>query len=589
MAYFLDLFTTTTDTMSKESKNNPDLKNKNLEDRHSGLDSTEDINTSCGIGRCRPGCIQCCAGIFSFSLVFGLGQLINQSLPSYLTSQITTIEKQYNISSSLAGFMVSASDVGFAKHIPKLLGICTIVFGLSSLLTVVPPFITSQDMLEYTSLSSSNFSLLCDSKFDPTKLSIQCDVDSSRGSNLTWVIVCICLCFIVQGACASPRGSLGTIYVDDNVERKRTGIVTTIGLFGPFIALVLGGLFLQIPVDLKKTTLTILDPRWIGAWWIGFILYGVLGIICGFLYLLFPKYLKQKYSDTEVEKASKSNKDEQGAGIKEMGRSFIRIISNPVLFFNLIGADTAMLSAAVLSSFGPKYFEIQYNIPATQANIILDLYWVVTVNLCLTWQCVVLMAIHIIHLAMLAVPMSLRITMINGTAQAKPGICDSGCQNFIPFIITNIGHLFVGTMAIMPVYIAFLRKVGHVKTLIKVEKTANMSVEDGDRALCIGIVTFSLALFVYIPGPLLVGYLFDTACKIWRRSCGISSACALYDVVDIRYKLISLDFGLNVLTTILNLFALIAAISQSRKLQKNGRKPISSEFSPDITNQSNDG
>ena len=43
------------------------------------------------------------------------------------------------------------------------------------------------------------------------------------------------------------------------------------------------------------------DPRWIGAWWLGFFVFGFIALIFSFPLLCFPRYLTQKNKRKEKE------------------------------------------------------------------------------------------------------------------------------------------------------------------------------------------------------------------------------------------------------------------------------------------------
>jgi hypothetical protein len=67
--------------------------------------------------------------------------------------------------------------------------------------------------------------------------------------------------------------------------------------FGPLVGYLAGAGFLQIHVDsfrlqLKELVTNPGDPSWIGAWFLGFILFGILIFFTSFMFLLFPKKLK---------------------------------------------------------------------------------------------------------------------------------------------------------------------------------------------------------------------------------------------------------------------------------------------------------
>jgi len=68
------------------------------------------------------------------------------------------------------------------------------------------------------------------------------------------------------------------------------------GVFGPIVGFALGALMLQYYVDLfsfdsKTLNLTPMNPRWVGAWWGGFIFIGGLMFLVSVPFYGFPKIL----------------------------------------------------------------------------------------------------------------------------------------------------------------------------------------------------------------------------------------------------------------------------------------------------------
>lgn len=67
--------------------------------------------------------------------------------------------------------------------------------------------------------------------------------------------------------------------------------------FGPLVGYLAGAGFLQVYVDsfrqhIKDFNITPSDPNWIGAWYVGFILFGILIFITAFMFFMFPKKMK---------------------------------------------------------------------------------------------------------------------------------------------------------------------------------------------------------------------------------------------------------------------------------------------------------
>lgn len=90
--------------------------------------------------------------------------------------------------------------------------------------------------------------------------------------------------------------SLGQSYLDDNVKMKDSPLLQSYALsmrmFGPVLGYYLGFFTLNIYVDPSKTPIiTNKDPRWVGAWWLGWILLSILLLIFSVLIALFPRKL----------------------------------------------------------------------------------------------------------------------------------------------------------------------------------------------------------------------------------------------------------------------------------------------------------
>lgn len=60
-----------------------------------------------------------------------------------------------------------------------------------------------------------------------------------------------------------------------------------------------------------------------------------------------------------------------------------------------------------------------------------------------------------------------------------------------------------------------------------------------------------------IPGPIVVGALFDSSCLHWQEDCGDRGKCYVYDNDDLTLRLFSLAAGIKVLSIICGFFAWI--------------------------------
>ena len=88
--------------------------------------------------------------------------------------------------------------------------------------------------------------------------------------------------------------------------------------------------------------------------------------------------------------------------------------------------------------------------------------------------------------------------------RAVSGYCPSGCGGaFNAFIaIIALGSL-VGASARLPNFLITLR-----------------AVEPRDKAVSISVALAFSSAFAILPGPIVFGVIFDSACTIWNRKCG---------------------------------------------------------------------
>lgn len=100
--------------------------------------------------------------------------------------------------------------------------------------------------------------------------------------------------------------SLGQSYLDDNIRQQNSplvlGYAMAMRMLGPVFGFLLGFLALNIYIEPSLTPIiTKEDPRWLGAWWLGWIIMGILLLISSIFTGMFPKKLpKRKKSIVDV-------------------------------------------------------------------------------------------------------------------------------------------------------------------------------------------------------------------------------------------------------------------------------------------------
>ncbi|BFZ11093.1 hypothetical protein BsWGS_14132 [Bradybaena similaris] len=409
------------------------------------------LDGRCGCWCIHPGLMQPCANIGVFSLFFSISVLTTSTLSTYVTSQVTTLERQFGFTSQQTGIIMAANDIGYLVcvlfvsysasrlHIPRSLGIAAVLFGLSGIACSLPHFIfgapsggdISTDSQNVTSAfavitkRSSMFGALCDPN-NSTRDSCE-GLAASRSSHsfLTTPeqvakasLVIIVLGMTIQGFGKAPRTSLSVTYIDDNTSNVNTGfymgIVATLGHLGPAVAFLMGGLFSKMYVTLQPTKLTPYHPRWIGAWWLGYVLFGSLALLVSLPLFCFPRRLPgQVKGDHHAENTSKRrstgaktwdshqkplkdsavpsleiNKHPNGMHItgaisgriyskfifrhvRDFVTTIFQLLINPVYMCMVLSGCFLVFTLGGTSSYIPKYLERMFNLPAHTANYII--------------------------------------------------------------------------------------------------------------------------------------------------------------------------------------------------------------------------
>ncbi|KAK3087976.1 hypothetical protein FSP39_013011 [Pinctada imbricata] len=277
-----------------------------------------------------------------------------------MASQVTTLEKYFGFSSAQSGFLLSCNDIGyllttliasfFARkvHIPRSLSISTIFYGISGIACSLAFFLSP----EYISARTK------DSTADDER-----QYFSKNISNLENISP-------VLGGKAQLCHELS--YTEDQnndpcAAISKIAIISGISILGPVLGFGLGGVFSSIYVTLEEVNLTIRDPRWIGAWWLGFIVFGVSAVVFSLPLCCFPRRLKPK----RKEKPKKIIVESKLKGSsKEFFGSLKRLFKNPLYILHVLAVCFALFLVSSILTFTPKYLETQFGLPTIFANFL---------------------------------------------------------------------------------------------------------------------------------------------------------------------------------------------------------------------------
>ncbi|VDM07903.1 unnamed protein product [Wuchereria bancrofti] len=189
----------------------------------------------------------------------------------------------------------------------------------------------------------------------------------------------------LHGIGATPLFSIGTAYLDENVSQKASpvylavhSVVTSIG---PVIGLFAGGFMLTIYTDFDRVDVSKLmikdssDPRWVGAWWLGFLGSAILAFITAFPILMFarelPEAKKHRLKDVnQVHAISQINdKDIIAKGnLRYLPRAVWNILRNPTFVTTIVLGIFESIVINGFAAFMPKILEAVLSTTPTKAS-----------------------------------------------------------------------------------------------------------------------------------------------------------------------------------------------------------------------------
>ncbi|CAJ0950157.1 unnamed protein product, partial [Mesorhabditis belari] len=198
---------------------------------------------------------------------------------------------------------------------------------------------------------------------------------------------------LILGVGRTMPFSLGLPLMDDNVKKKNLPVYFAgmffVKILGPIIGLLVGSGLNRVYVNFDPPQgLSPLDPAWIGCWWLGFFIFGILLLFPSIALFLFPSGTL-----SEEEEAAEAKAAENGTGPKKRrlnlvdkhvrkrsdGKAFMpetvedkvrdffktiySVLKSPIYTGSLIGRILDVFAFKGFFVFLGKYMEIQFGIP----------------------------------------------------------------------------------------------------------------------------------------------------------------------------------------------------------------------------------
>uniref|UniRef100_A0A0K0F7B3 Solute carrier organic anion transporter family member n=1 Tax=Strongyloides venezuelensis TaxID=75913 RepID=A0A0K0F7B3_STRVS len=182
----------------------------------------------------------------------------------------------------------------------------------------------------------------------------------------------------INGAGSTPLFSIGTAYLDENVSQQSSAMFLAVNAFmqalGPVFGMMGFAYLLNVYVDfdiidhndlnLKDSN----DPRWIGAWWLSFLITAAASIITAIPLFGYPTQLPgarihRMHDIDQRHQVAKEVEDKlEYIGIISCIKSFKYIISNLPFMFIILENITESMILNGFSGFMPKIMENLLNV-----------------------------------------------------------------------------------------------------------------------------------------------------------------------------------------------------------------------------------
>ncbi|XP_062385006.1 solute carrier organic anion transporter family member 2B1 [Sardina pilchardus] len=358
------------------------------------------------VGRAPSPPLGCFYNIKLFVLCHGILQLSQLLVSGYLKASISTIERRYGFTSQKSGLFAAFNEVGntvlivfvsfFGSrvHRPRFIGIGAMVASAGVFVIALPHFLSGPYKYSgFMNSTKNNSSEMCQTKdlFNSDWQGQNC----SQQDTIVYeeVFPILLLGQLLLGIGGVPIQPFGISYIDDFASKRNSpfylGILFAVTVIGPAFGYILSAFLLRFNVDIDKLSQDEIridrgDPRWIGAWWLGFLVAASFLFLSSMPYLFFPRTMpKQETTTTKhnpklekpinVEKPKPDQMQELTLMqfIKSFPYTMMRTLRNPTYFLVVFGQINLAAMLAGLATFMPKFIEKQFTLTASFSNIMI--------------------------------------------------------------------------------------------------------------------------------------------------------------------------------------------------------------------------
>eukprot|EP00069_Balaena_mysticetus_P019411 bmy_12158T0 len=448
--------------------------------------------------------------------------------------------------------------------------------------------------------------------------------EKESGSHM-WIY--ILLGNMLRGIGETPITPLGISYIDDFAKEGHSsfylGNLFAVTMIGPIIGFLLVSLFSKMYVDIGYVDLSTIritpkDSRWVGAWWLGFLVAGLMSIISSIPFFFLPKNLdkpkKEKKASVSLpvqneEKSQMAHLTKQGQNVSGTVAGFFQslknILTNPLYVITLFLTLLQASSHIGIITYVFKYVEQQYGQSASETSILFGFITIPTfasgmftggyiikkfkftlVGIAKFSFCSHMLSFlfHLLNFALICENKSvagLTLTYdgfmfhncscveVNGfqsrNNSMKLGECpknDQCTRKFYVYIVVQI-------------FIYFSSALGSTSNIMLVFK----NVEPELKSLAMGFHSLTIRTLGGIPAPIYFGALIDRACMKWSvNNYWKQGSCRIYNSTLYGNTFFGLTTGLKLPALVL--YVVLISVMKKKyqgkdiKASENERKSV---------------
>ncbi|MCP9262933.1 hypothetical protein DINM_006300 [Dirofilaria immitis] len=514
---------------------------------------------------------------------------------AYIVGILTNLERRFSISSKKSGALLSFYDIGHTvsvvligflandKHLPRITAIGVALSAVSMFILALPMILFGAKSFDEISLSQYEQEYILKNICDQLRISTHSEWNCELQGEEHFLEFCILIIGqILAGIASAPFNTVAYVYVDNNLEDKTKSpfylsLLSSMYAFAPTFgfALSAGVTRLYTTIFNVPSNLTIDSDAWIGAWWLGFIIFGLLYLAGAVPLLFFPRKLLQDDSNSfEMEylrnecshdrndhQISVSENDEHSQEtfyeqLKVTVAEFPGLIKNPVLISMIIGWMFSSYLTSGYSTYLPKYIETQFGRSASAA----DTY------------------AGIVSIGSIAVSTALGVIVITYLIGATVG-CDEPevkqlligtineenfddklecsfechCDQVDLFNPVNYHTMnyFSPCHAGCREYNFQLQKWDLCLCADNGPVENGLSVYDNEKVLALSFASCITNIMGFIPAPIIFGWLIDEDCMLWHSRCPHDHGnCVIYDNKTFRQSFHLMSAGFQIFAVI---------------------------------------